>query len=55
MTKADYLSGIANVIEQFDAEPNELLDRSKQTALTDAIAAYCETVNPTNDYPPTPR
>ena len=52
MTKADYLSGIANVIEQFDAEPNEVLDGTKQTALTDAIASYCETVNPTNDYPP---
>lgn len=53
MTKADYISGIANIVEQFDAEPNEVLTGVKQTALTDAIAAYCETVNPTNDYPPT--
>lgn len=55
MTKADYISGIASIIDQFDAEPNQTLTGEQQTALTDLIASYCETVNPTNDYPPTPR
>jgi len=55
MTKSDVQLGIINIIEQFEAEPNETLSGVQQTTLTDLIAAYCDTVNPTNDYPPTPR
>ena len=38
-----------------NAGPEDPLTATEETALTDAIAGYLDTVNPTNDYPPTPR
>jgi len=55
MTKLDVLNGIADIVDNFEAQENETLSSERQTQLTDTIATYLETVNPTNNYPPTPR
>lgn len=55
MTKIDVLNGVADIVDNFEAEETETLSPQRQTQLTDTIAAYLETVNPTNNYPPTPR
>lgn len=55
MTKQDVLDGISSIIDSFAADSQHTLTGLEQTTLTDMIAGYCETVNPTNDYPPTPR
>ena len=52
MTKADVQNGIIGVIQSFGANPEDNLSPEQQTELTDLIASYCETVKPTNDYPP---
>jgi len=55
MTKLDVLNGVVDIVNNFEAEENETLSPQRQTQLTDTIATYLETVNPTNNYPPTPR
>ena len=53
MTKRDILNGIVDKVDTFAGGPNDTLTAVQQTDLTDQIAAYLDTVNPTNDYPPT--
>jgi len=53
MTKTDIANGILDKIANFAAGPNDTLTGVQETDLTDQIAAYLDTVNPTNDYPPT--
>jgi len=55
MKKSDYITGVMNIIEGVSVVDSEDLTPTEETAITDAIAAYCETVNPTNDYPPVAR
>lgn len=53
MTKTDIANGILDKIATFAAGPDDTLTSAQETDLTDQLASYLETVNPTNDYPPT--
>jgi len=55
MTKLDVLNGVADIVDNFEAQENETLSAERQTQLTDTIATYLENVNPNHNYPPVPK
>lgn len=55
MTPEDYINGIRAEILSLGFTTGVPLNDTQKTELTDKVAEYLETVNPTHDYPPTPR